>query len=614
MRRVLIIALLTVLLLPLSTQAQDHQFTKGEVVIVVLASKPIRSSPSSNSGIVTTVVRGDELTIISDQPVEADGYVWWNIYFAERDAKGWLPDNSFSAKDSHNGNMESATAAECWTDDQQTEVDGVLNWTDPPVMIIDPTGEYIATIETTKGEILIELDAENAPVATNNFYCLALAGYYDGTDFHRVSADFLIQGGDPTGTGTGTPGYSVPSDPTTGAYPAGSLALANGEPNQNGAQFFITAADLTGEIPADYPVFGHVISGMEIVDEISRSPVEMNARGERSAPQDPTTITRIEVEVLADEIGPPLPSGTSVAQAATTPAAASTVAAPPTTHSSVKLLAKDIAYDPTTITIQVSDLPVTITMENTGAAEHDFVIDALDIKVTAAPGETVEIVIPVGAAAGEYQFHCSVPGHKEAGMVGTLIIEGGTTSTSGVAEASGAEATCAGVEDYANAYDRALAIAMAQNPDVLMIFVELDEKEDEDRFDTLTPVEFTVLSSFTADMATELSLVTPPAIAADWHETQVKMYELLSQMLETSAESGFLTASLLYGAEFSALERREEADLLAARGCPAFVAWATEDDDDADATWSQAFLGGFAFTSDLQPNMLYLPPASSMRE
>lgn len=102
---------------------------------------------------------------------------------------------------------------------------------------------------------------------------------------------------------------------------------------------------------------------------------------------------------------------------------ASPVASPSAAAAGISLIAKDIAFDPTEITIAASDLPVTITMENTGAAEHDFVIDALDIKVVSAPGETVEIEIPAGTAPGEYQYYCSVPGHKEAGMVGTLIVE-----------------------------------------------------------------------------------------------------------------------------------------------------------------------------------------------
>jgi len=89
----------------------------------------------------------------------------------------------------------------------------------------------------------------------------------------------------------------------------------------------------------------------------------------------------------------------------------------------INLIAKDIAYEPNELTIQASDLPVTIMMENTGAALHDFSIDSLDILVAADPGETVEIEIPAGTAPGTYEYYCTVPGHKEAGMVGTLVVE-----------------------------------------------------------------------------------------------------------------------------------------------------------------------------------------------
>src|SRR5215203_6098077 len=163
----------------------------------------------------------------------------------------------------------------CWPEGALTGVSGgSMTWSQPPATIIDPSQSYQATLDTTRGEVLIQLDAANAPIATNNFICLALAGYYTGTDFHRIFADYLIQGGDPSGTGSGSPGYSVPSDPTLGPYPVGSVAMANAAPNQNGSQFFIAASDLTSAIPADYPVFGQVIGGMDVVQAISQGAVQ----------------------------------------------------------------------------------------------------------------------------------------------------------------------------------------------------------------------------------------------------------------------------------------------------------------------------------------------------
>lgn len=192
----------------------------------------------------------------------------------------------------------------CWPQGSLTGVSGgEMTWSQPPATIIDPTQSYQATLDTTLGQILIQLDAASAPIATNNFVCLALAGYYTGTDFHRIFADYLIQGGDPSGTGRGNPGYSVPSDPTLGPYPAGSVSMANAAPNQNGAQFFIAAADLTSAIPADYPVFGHVVGGMDVVQAISQGPVQAQSDGEQSNPVDPTMVISVSISGSGQSTG-----------------------------------------------------------------------------------------------------------------------------------------------------------------------------------------------------------------------------------------------------------------------------------------------------------------------
>ena len=158
---------------------------------------------------------------------------------------------------------------------------------------------------------MLQLDPVNAPIATNNFVCLAQAGYYSGTDFHRIFAGTLVQGGDPTATGMGSPGYTIPSDPTVGSYPSGSVAMANAAPNQNGSQFFIAISDLTGQIPNDYPVFAQVTSGMDVVQTISNGAVTTNSSGEQSKPLDPSILLSVSILATGDQtsgpVGPAMP-------------------------------------------------------------------------------------------------------------------------------------------------------------------------------------------------------------------------------------------------------------------------------------------------------------------
>ena len=396
---------------------QPSYYETGQTVIVSSQLAPMRAEPSSSSRAVTTVAAGDLLKSVDRNSVQADGLTWWNVQVIEDGMIGWLADNAFS--------VVADGDAGCWTAEQTSMIDDAPSWTAPPAMVIDPESTYIATISTTEGKIILELDAANAPIATNNFICLANAGYYDGTMFHRISSDFLIQGGDRSGSGTGNPGYTIPSDPTTGEYPEGSIALANSKPDQNGSQFFIAVTDLTGKIPDDYPVFGHVVAGQEIVSGISRGAVDYNPRGELSQPVNLTMIDSIAI-VQGEKIGPPLPpAATPNAIPAATPANAPDVTPTPDPSQAgiLHLEAKDIAFEPTELTINAADEPVTIRMENTGAALHDFTIDSLNISVTAQPGETVDIVIPAGTAPGAYDVYCNVPGHKEAGMVGTLIVK-----------------------------------------------------------------------------------------------------------------------------------------------------------------------------------------------
>jgi peptidyl-prolyl cis-trans isomerase B (cyclophilin B) len=140
-----------------------------------------------------------------------------------------------------------------------------------PAMVIDPAKKYTATFETSKGKISCELYPKEAPNTVNNFVFLAKDGFYNGTLFHRVIEDFMVQGGDPTGTGRGGPGYKF-NDELKGAYKKhqiGSLSMANAGPNTNGSQFFITHIK-TDWLDGKHTVFGQVLSGQDVVNEITQ--------------------------------------------------------------------------------------------------------------------------------------------------------------------------------------------------------------------------------------------------------------------------------------------------------------------------------------------------------
>src|SRR6478752_1508095 len=141
----------------------------------------------------------------------------------------------------------------------------------PPAMSIDAAKKYTAVLDTSRGKITVDLFPKAAPKTVNNFVFLAREGFYDGTVFHRVIADFMIQGGDPTGTGTGGPGYRF-EDETKGnpnKHQKGSLSMANAGPNTNGSQFFITHV-VTNWLDGKHTVFGQVRSGQDIVNSVKQ--------------------------------------------------------------------------------------------------------------------------------------------------------------------------------------------------------------------------------------------------------------------------------------------------------------------------------------------------------
>ena len=155
----------------------------------------------------------------------------------------------------------------------------------------DPSKSYTAVVDTTAGEIRCELFAAESPQTVGNFVGLAEQGYYDGLIFHRVIPDFVIQGGDPEGTGSGGPGYSFEDElPDEGKYEVGSVAMANAGPNTNGSQFFIIVGDQGVQLPAAYSLFGKVTKGQDVAEKIST----MAAPGTET-PEPPVTIEKVTI-------------------------------------------------------------------------------------------------------------------------------------------------------------------------------------------------------------------------------------------------------------------------------------------------------------------------------
>jgi cyclophilin family peptidyl-prolyl cis-trans isomerase len=185
---------------------------------------------------------------------------------------------------------------------------------EPPRYDLDPDATYVATLVTTCGDITIELDADGAPRTVENFLALAEDGYYAGTPFHRIAPDFVAQGGDPTGTGTGCvdeacevqlPGYELEDELATAEalgdggdgedagvveYPRGTVAMANRGPDTQGSQFFVVQADPGYLFPPAYTILGQVTDGMEVVDDIVAGPVV----GDQAI--DPVVVLEVRIE------------------------------------------------------------------------------------------------------------------------------------------------------------------------------------------------------------------------------------------------------------------------------------------------------------------------------
>jgi len=170
-----------------------------------------------------------------------------------------------------------------------------MQWSSAPKMSIDQNKQYTVTMKTNFGDIVIQLFPKDAPLAVNNFVFLARQGYYDGVKFHRVVKNFMIQSGDPTGTGMGNPGYKFADEKVTRDYVAGTLAMANSGPNTNGSQFFIMLDDVT-TLPKKYTIFGIVTSGFDVVQNIGNVSVKMGTSGEVSSPTVDVHIDSVTIE------------------------------------------------------------------------------------------------------------------------------------------------------------------------------------------------------------------------------------------------------------------------------------------------------------------------------
>lgn len=168
----------------------------------------------------------------------------------------------------------------------------------PPPVTIDTKKSYAATVVTDKGAMTIKLFASESPVTVNNFVFLSREGFYNNTIFHRVIKGFMIQGGDPRGTGTGGPGYTFADEKITRDYTRGTIAMANSGPNTNGSQFFIMHADYP--LPKNYVIFGTIDSSdstsLATLDAIAGAAVTDNGTGEVSKPVSPTVLQSIHIK------------------------------------------------------------------------------------------------------------------------------------------------------------------------------------------------------------------------------------------------------------------------------------------------------------------------------
>ncbi|MGH2443577.1 MAG: peptidylprolyl isomerase, partial [Chloroflexota bacterium] len=175
-----------------------------------------------------------------------------------------------------------------------------ITFSHAPAMTINPQHQYSATMVTSDGTFTIGLDPKIAPITVNNFVFLARHKFYDGVVFHRILKNFMVQTGDPTGTGSGGPGYTFKDETVSQPYTRGTVAMANSGPNTNGSQFFVIVAPKRYPLPPRYTIFGGVTQGMSVVQKIADTPVAPNpGTGELSDPVNPVTLKKVTIHESA---------------------------------------------------------------------------------------------------------------------------------------------------------------------------------------------------------------------------------------------------------------------------------------------------------------------------
>lgn len=170
-------------------------------------------------------------------------------------------------------------------------------YSSPPAMTVDTNKQYTATIETSMGTMTAELYVKDAPKTVNNFVFLTNEGYYNGVKFHRIIKGFMVQTGDPTGTGAGGPGYKFEDEKNARNYERGTLAMANSGPNTNGSQFFICQGAQCSSLPKNYTIFGKLTGGLDVLDKIAGVSVKAGASGEVSSPTSDITMKKVTIQV-----------------------------------------------------------------------------------------------------------------------------------------------------------------------------------------------------------------------------------------------------------------------------------------------------------------------------
>lgn len=218
-------------------------------------------------------------------------------------------------------------ASGCWTEAQRAPGgQQPMQWSAMPVMVIDPSQQYTADLVTNYGTITWQLLPQASSDAVDSFVCLARAGYYNNTPFHRIVDDFVIQGGDPTGTGTGGPGYTIPDVTSVGDYAPGMVTMARtSQPNSSGSQFFINTADNSSSPSFQsraYINFARVIGGYDVVARIATVAKTTGPGGENSQPVQPVMLESVTIHTSGPggaEAVAGIPAGTPNGTPAGTP-------------------------------------------------------------------------------------------------------------------------------------------------------------------------------------------------------------------------------------------------------------------------------------------------------